>query len=168
MFGLFADLKAYFAETYSFDYVQNFDMTDAGRLLPIAVVGLAIGVFLAVCISYYHGQFLGKIVRRLYRAGAFSEGSAVTLASIGCDTALFRRSIQKNFVLSKYVRSTADGRFFIPEEDKYIADKRFKAVRGGLWSLVISFVLCLVGCIFLLDALPEVLQLADNAIGMIG
>ncbi len=168
MSELFANLKAYFAETYSFDYIQNFDMTDVGRFLPIAVVGLAIGVFLAVCISYYNGQFLGKVVRRLYKADAFDGGSAVTLDSVGCNNALYRRAIRKNLVLSKYVKPTEDGRFFIPEAEKYIADKRFKEVRGGIWSLVIAFFLCLVGCIFLLDAIPEVLQLADNAIGMIG
>lgn len=168
MLDLFANLKAYFAEAYSFEYIQNFDMTDAGRFLPIAVVGLAIGVFIAFCVSYYHGQYLGRVVRRLYAAGAFDAKSAVTLAEIGCDKPLLRHAIRKNLVLTKYVLPTEDGRFFIPEAQKYIADKRFKEVRGGIWSLVIAFCICLVGCIFLLDALPEVLQLADNAIGMIG
>lgn len=168
MTELFTNLKAYIEEIYSFDYIQNFDMTDVGRFLPIAIIGLAIGVFLAVCISYYNGQYLGSVVRALYKADAFDENSALPLAEIGCDKPLLRRAIRKNFVLSKYVKPTEDGRFYIPDADKYIADKRFREVRGGLWTVVIAFFLCLVGCIFLLDALPEVLQLADNAIGMIG
>lgn len=167
MSELFTNLKDYFAEAYSFDHVQNFDMTDAARFMPLAVIGLAIGVFIAVCISYYNGQYLGSVVRALYAAAAFDPASAVALADIGCDKPLLRHAIRKNFVLSKYVKATEDGRFYIPEEDKYIADKRFKEVRGGGWTLVIAFFLCLVGCIFLLDALPEILQLADNAIGMI-
>lgn len=164
---LFTELTAYFAEAYSFDYIQNFDMTDAGRFMPIMVIGLCIGVFTAVCISYYNGQYLGTVVRTLYSAGAFDAGSAKALADVGLDKPLIRRAIAKNPVLSKYVKPTEDGRFFIPEAEKYIADKRFKEVRGGKWTLVIAFALCLIGCVFLLDALPEVVQLADNAIGII-
>ena len=164
---LFKNLQEYFAEAYAFEHIQNFDMTDVRRFLPLAVIGLAIGVFIAICVSYYHGQYLGTVVRALYRADAFDEKRAVTPDSVGCDKALYRRAIRKNLVLSKYVKSTADGRWYIPEADKYIADKRFKAVRGGIATLVIAFILCAVGCIVLLDIRPEVLLLADNAIGML-
>ena len=164
---LFTNLIAYFEELYSFDYIVNFNMTDVGRMLPLMIIGCCVGVFLAVCASYYNGQYLGSVVRALYKADAFDEATAKPLADVGCDKPLLRRAIAKNRVLSKYVKPTADGRFYIPEADKYIADKRFKAVHGGKWVLVITFFLCLVGCIFLLDVVPEILQLADNAIGMI-
>ena len=70
---LFKNLQEYFAEAYAFEHIQNFDMTDVRRFLPLAVIGLAIGVFIAICVSYYHGQYLGTVVRALYRADAFDE-----------------------------------------------------------------------------------------------
>ena len=164
---LFANLAAYFAETYSFDYIQNFDMTDAGRFMPTMVIGLCIGVFIAVCLSYYNGQYLGSVVRALYGAGAFDAQSAKSLAEVGCDKPLIRRAISKNPVLSKYVKPTEDGRFFIPEVDKYIADKRFKSVKGGKLTVLIAFFVCLFGCFTLMFLIPEILQFADNLITLV-
>lgn len=164
---LFTNLADYFAELYSFNYIVNFNMTDVGRMLPLMIIGCAVGIFLATCASYYNGQFLGSVVRGLYKANAFDEATAVTLAEVGCDKKALRRAIAKHRVLSKYVKAASGDRFYIPEADKYVADKRFKAVPGGKLTLVVAFFLCLIGGICLLDVVPEVIQLADNAIGMI-
>lgn len=164
------ELAAYFEETYfspDFSNIANYDMTDIKRFLPLMVVGLCIGVFFAACVYYYHSHFLGSVVRSLYKAGAFSADDAKTLSDIGCEKKLIKRALGRENLLTKYVKATEDGRFYIPEEDKYVADKRFKEVRGGKITLLITFIVCLIGCFALLTILPDVLQLFDNAVTMI-
>lgn len=165
----------YIRETYfSMDLtaIENYETYDIQRFLPLLIVGICIGVFLATCISYYHGQFLGTVVRRLYSRAAFSPETALPLSEIGCDKLLIRRALSRDTVLAKYVKPVGDARekgtaFYLVEEQKYIADKRFKEVRGGKWMLVASFAFCVAACFVLLYLIPDVLQLLDNAISMI-
>lgn len=169
------EIYEHFYETYfspDLSAIQNFDTTDVQRFIPLLVVGICIGIFLATCFSYYIHQYLGRVVRRLYRADAFSPEQAKSLAEIGCDRFLIRRSLSRDTVLAKYVKPVGtakdkDARFFIVEEDKYTADKRFKEVRGGWLTILAAFIICTVACFVLLYIIPDVLQLADNAVSLI-
>ncbi|MBQ6893608.1 MAG: hypothetical protein IJN48_05320, partial [Clostridia bacterium] len=78
-------------------------------------------------------------------------------------------------VVSKYVKpteklkSTEDvnsARFYIPEDIRFIADKRFKESKLGIRLIVIAFFICLFACFGLLFIVPEIIQLADNVITM--
>ena len=163
-----AELVATLKENYTPDLsnIANYDMTDVSRFLPLMIIGLCIGVFVASCIYYYHSQYLGSVVRALYKSGAFSEESALSLADVNCDKWLIRKALGRENLLSRYVKK-ADKGYYIPENEKYIAEKRFKAVRGGLWTLLLIFIICLFGCFSLLLTVPQVMQLADNAVTMI-
>ena len=157
--------------THDLSAIENYDTTDIQRFLPLLIVGICIGAFLAVCISYYNGEYLGSVVRRLYRLDAISPESAKPLAEIGCDKFWIRRALSRDTVLAKYVKPVGDAReagcaFYIVEEQKYIADKRFKEVRGGKWTLLFAFIVCTVCCFALLYLVPEALQLLDIAITM--
>lgn len=175
---LFKELYNYFKETYfspDLTAIQSFDTYDIQRFYPIFVVGLCIGVFIAVCISYYHHQHLGRVVRKLYNSASFSQGSAKKLSDIGCDSYFIRRNLCRDTVLSKYVKSDTElkhnsdaknASFYLVEEDKYIADKRFKEVKGGKLVIIITFFVCLLGCFALLRIIPELVQLADNILLM--
>lgn len=172
---LWEGLKEYFTVTYfspDLSGIKSFDTTDVQRFLPLMIVGAAIGTFLAACFSYYHGQYLGNVVRRLYRLDAFSPECAKPLGEIGCDKPLIRRALRRDTVLSKYVKTEDDAkakgaRFYIVEEQKYIADKRFKEVRGGKLWLLFAFIICTAACFILLYIVPDVLQLADNLYNML-
>ena len=178
MSKLFEELYIYFKETYftpDLSAIENFETYDIQRFLPYLVVGLCAGVFIAACITYYCQDYLGRAVRRLYKANAFDENCAKTLDEIECNKFLIRRNLYKDTVLSKYVKATTEinsgkdactARFYLKEEDKYIADKRFKKMRGGKLSLVLVFFLCLIGCFGLLFLIPQILQLADNVINL--
>ena len=153
--------------------IENYDTTDIQRFLPLLIVGVCIGTFLATCISYYHGHYLGSVVRNLYKRDAFTPESALPLSEIGCDKLLIRRSLARDSVLAKYVKPVGDAKekgtaFYILEEQKYIADKRFKSVRFGKWMLLWSFLLCTAACFVLLYLTPDMLQLLDNAITLFG
>ncbi len=172
---LWEGLKEYYTETYfspDLSAITSFDTTDIERFLPLMIVGICMGVFVAFCISYYHGEYLGRVVRRLYKLDAFTPESAKPLDEIGCNRFMIRRALRRDTVLSKYVKTeddikAKDARFYILEDQKYIADKRFKPVRGGILSLLLSFIICTVLCLFLLYIVPDVLQLADNLYNML-
>lgn len=175
---LFTNLYNYFKETYfspDLSAIENFDTYDIQRFMPLIVVGLCVGVFIAVCGGYYHHQYLGRVVRKLYKAQAFDEKSAKSLKDIGCDSFFIKRNLTRETVLSKYVKpveeltdikSASNALFYLKEEDKYIADKRFKEIKGGKLVIIFAFLLCLFGCFGLLLILPDVFQLADNVINM--
>lgn len=175
----FSELAAYFEEKYfspDLSGITNYDTTDVQRFLPLLIIGLCAGTFLGICMSYYHGHYLGRVVRKLYKAEAFSPENAKSLKDIGCNSFFIRRNLTRDTVLSKYVKPTTEIKnqkeaentsFYIIEEKKYIADKRFKESRGGKLTIAVSFVICFIICFLLLYFIPDVLQLADNAINML-
>ena len=177
--SLWEELATYFEEKYfspDLSQIQNYDSTDVQRFLPFLIVGLCVGTFLAICFSYYHNHYLGKVVRKLYKEEAFSKENAKTLDEIGCNKFFIRRNLAKDSVLAKYVKpadeiknqkEAKEAKFYIVEEDKYIADKRFKESKHGKLFIVLSFILCTAACFILLYIVPDVLQLADNAYTMI-
>lgn len=176
--NLFSELSDYFKEKYfspDLGDLQYLDGDSAVRFLPLCIVGICAGIFIAALIYYYNAQFLGRTVRKLYAAGAFSPAEAKTLEEIGCNKRAVRRNLLHDTVLAKYVvpvepiQHKADveiARFYIPEEKRLVADKRYKEVRGGLRSLVLLFILCTALCFVLLYYAPDVVRLADNAIGL--
>lgn len=91
----FAELGDYLGEKYfSPDLGDlNYLNSDAAvRFLPLCIVGLCAGIFLAALIYYYNCEYLGRAVRRLYAAGAFSPEEAKTLAEIRCDSRAYRKT----------------------------------------------------------------------------
>lgn len=168
----FEELIEYFKENYftiDFSGIKNYDMTDITRLFPLMIVGLCLGTFVAACIYYYHSHYIGSVVRALYKAGAFSEKDAKTLDEVNCNKFAIKRALGRENLLTRYVKAAESGeekKYFIPENDKYIADKRFKEVKGGILTLVLIFFVCFFGCLGLLLAAPQILQLADNVVTM--
>ena len=173
------EIYYYLKETYfspDLSAIQNFDTYDAERFLPYIAIGISLGVFIAVCIMYYNHHYLGRVVRKLYKSDAFCAQNAKNLTEIGCNKYLIRKNLMKDTVLSKYVKPTTEiksekdayeAMYYIPEEVKYIADKRFKEVKGGKLTILLAFIVCFFGCFALLFLIPQVLQFADNLINII-
>lgn len=175
---LFTELYNYLNETYfspDLSAITNFETYDIQRFMPFLVTGLCMGVFIAVCASYYTHHYLGKVVRAIYRLRAFSPKEAKSLDDLGLNKPLIRRSLYRDTIVSKYVKPTEKLKskedvktalFYIPEDIRYIADKRFKESKLGIKLIVITFFICLFACFGLMFIIPEVLQLADNVITM--
>ena len=176
---LASEIAEYFREKYfSPDLVdlKNFDGVAIGQSLPYLCLCVCAGIFFAALISYYNGAFLGRVVRELYNTASFREEDAKTLEELGCNHPLIRRNLRSGSVLSKYVKPATPiqtdediktAKFYLAEETKFIADKRYKAFRGGKRMLILLFVLCVAAYFFLLYYLPDAVRLADNAINMI-
>ncbi len=173
---LLNELYYYFYTTYfspDLSGIKNFESYDLQRFLPFLVVGLCAGVFIAICGTYYVSHYLGKVVRALYSRRVFSPEAALTLDELELNAPLIRRSLYRETVVSKYVKPTEElknaedvktARFYILEESRFIADKRFKESKLGIKLIVLSFFICLFACFGLLYIVPEIIQLADNVI----
>ena len=134
---------------------------------------------MAILYGYYGQHHLGRLVRRLLEEGADSPQRAKTLAETGFAKPTYLRALRAGGILDKYLsasealpekRSRADisaAHYYIKEENKAVAAKRFKKMRGGFPMLFVWFAVCTAACFFLLYFLPDVLQLIDNAFGMI-
>ena len=60
-----------------------------------------------------------------------------------------------------------DARYYIPEDRRATALKRYKPLHGGIASLIGILIACVALCFILLYYTPDVVRLADNAIGLI-
>ena len=177
--NLFEELYYYFKETYfspDLSAIENFETYDMERFLPYLVVGLCAGVFIATCCSYYVNNYLGSIVHELYSRRIFTEKEAKSLDDLGLNKFLIRRSLYRDTIVSKYVKPTepltcmADTKkalFYLPEETRYTADKRFKKSKHGKLVLFATFFICLFACFGLLFILPDIVQFADNLINLV-
>ena len=58
-------------------------------------------------------------------------------------------------------------RYYIPEDRRATALKRYKPLHGGIASLIGILIACVALCFILLYYTPDVVRLADNAIGLI-
>lgn len=88
------------SETYNYIHSGAGTVTLAGIIWAIAA-GFAVGMFL----SYYNKNYLGETVRRLYKKGADSKETALTLKELGlAPTKLRTRSLREGGSLRKYVR----------------------------------------------------------------
>lgn len=173
--AFFAELGDYLGEKYfSPDLGDlNYLNSDAAvRFLPLCIVGLCAGIFIAALIYYYNCEYLGRAVRRLYAAGAFSPAEAKTLDEIRCGDRAYRKNLRRGTVLSKYVvpvepEGGAEPRYYIPEDRRATALKRYKPLHGGVAALFGILIACAALCFILLYYTPDVVRLADNAIGLI-
>lgn len=173
--SFFTELADYLKETYfspDLGDLSYFDGDTTVRFLPICIVGICAGIFIAALIYYYNCEYLGRAIRRLYAAEAFDPVTAKTLAEIRCDTHAYRMNLRRETVLSKYMCRVGDGktspaRYYIPEERREEALKRYKPMHGGIATLFGIFIACFALCFILLYYDPDVVRLADNAIGLI-
>ena len=88
------------SETYNYIRSGAGTVTLTGIIWAIAA-GFAVGMFL----SYYNKNYLGETVRRLYKRGADSKETALTLNELGLAPTKFRtHSLKQGGSLRKYVK----------------------------------------------------------------
>ena len=75
---------------------------------------------------------------------------------------------QKPFKSLKYHFDFTKDRFYIPEDKAFTADVKFRNRRGGVLTAIIATVISLVALWAALKLLPELIQLADNFVGLLG
>lgn len=105
---LWEELVEYFKMNYFFSYAgvyNNFTIGESSAMsIAIIVIGLIIGMMIAVVASYFHNRTSGVIVRRITLQSAFSEKDAKTLSELGIEPTLgVRLCLRSRSFLRKYV-----------------------------------------------------------------
>lgn len=148
---------------------QNFTFDAASRTMTRnVIVALCIGIVLASLYAAYQRGVVGKPVRALLRAEAFSPESAKTLAELSLASNPFVVfEIERNRVLRGLIcvvegEEGEEPRYYIPEELKYRADVRFEAKGNGVFALLLSVVVAVGLAAALIALLPTCLTIIDN------
>ena len=74
----------------------------------------------------------------------------------------------KDFSAPAYRIDFENDRFYIPDEEHYRAEIRFENKGSGWFSFILVTVLCIIATFVTYIFLPDILQLLDNAVGMMG
>lgn len=117
IYNFFGDIWDYLRETYftvDFGEYRNFDLGSHSTTLAQIIIGIMIGISLAAIAIAYERRHLGRLVRALLKGEAQDEGSAKTLAELGCDRILFLKQQlrRRDSSLRKLIRYVGE-----PEEE---------------------------------------------------
>ena len=166
------------SETY------NYIRSGAGTATLTGIIwALAGGFAVGMILSFYNMNYVGETVRRLYKSGAFSETTALTLNDLGLSpTKLRTHSLKDGGALRKYINiagdvaATADGkgkvsydfdtaRLYLAEDTKYKAAVKYEQ-KGRLSPVLIVLSLIVIAGVALgaTFAVPKILKILDNLI----
>ncbi len=207
---LIEELWRYFYNTYinPSEYYENLG-ADSGTMLSVRlmILGLFIGVSIAVFAAVFNKRVLGDAVRRILSRDATSPDKALTLEELGYSSNFVvglavRKSVSLRRVVkcreemaydqkleekrSAYEERRKNGEklpkfrefpykiniatdgFFIPEEQRYMAERKFDK-KGTTWlGAVIAVIVMAVVFVALMVALPHIFELLDDVAGSIG
>lgn len=143
--------------------------------LNYILIGLYVGIVVGLVFMCYRKVHMGKTVRAILKAEAYTEDTAKSPAELGLgkSRSLVRALRKKKFGgLIKAVGVDTDAarpdfsseRYYIPENLRYQAEERYSR-RGAGIPMVIFWAIVLIPVFMLLRfAIPELLQLLDNFI----
>jgi hypothetical protein len=125
---------------------------------------IIIGVFLAVVISYINKKTIGKLVDKLLALPADNEENAVTLDEIGFGKkGSLRYALRPTSTLSNIIKHTEDGRYYIPEDQQYRAEKVYTQNRLSILTPILSAIILIVAGSVLLNVLPDIIEIVKDA-----
>jgi len=166
--------------------------------VPLIVIGIFVGVAIALIVNVYTKRVLGRMVRTLLSQECTSEESAKTMEELGLGANfLLRHAVKGNVSLrrvvycreeeeflreeEKQIDASSDKRkrksfrvnpeehhFYIPEDQKYTAEIKFEAKGSSPVALCILLVILFVGLIAILFALPKLMEWLDRLLGSFG
>lgn len=143
--------------------------------LNFILIGMYIGVVVALILSCYRKGYMGHVVRAILKAKAHSAEDALTPEELGLHKKriLVRAMRRRKFGgLVKCVGvdfeqkkpDFSEERYYIPEEHRYQAEDRYSR-RGVGIGMVIFWAIFLIPVFMVLRfAIPELLQMLDNFI----
>lgn len=159
------------SETY------NYITSGAGTITLTGIIwAVAAGFGIGLVAAYYNKNYVGETVRRLYKKGADTKETALTLKELGLSPTRLRiHALKENGALRKYIKfadedvgddNTRDfgtSKLYMPEEQKYAAIVRYEQ-KGHipLFMLILSLALLAAAALGVTFAAPKILKVLDN------
>lgn len=167
--------KEFFEALYPEHYYEHVKSPLLLIDLNYILIGLYVGIVVGLVVMCYRKGHMGKAVRAILKAEAYSEESAKTPEELGLAKS---RTLLRALRLGKFgglVKSVgfdpldkkpdySAERYYIPEDRRYQAEDRYSR-RGVGIPMVIFWAIFLIPVFMLLRfAIPELLQMLDNFI----
>lgn len=144
--------------------------------LNYILVGFYIGIIVGLIAIWYRKSHMGKAVRAIIKAEAFSEETAMSPEELGLGgkRTLIRALRRRKFGgLVKCIGVDIEAkkpdysgeRYYIPEEYKYRAEDRYSRRGVGIPIIIFWAIFLIPVFMFLRFLIPELLQMLDNFIG---
>ena len=128
------------------------------------------GVLIAAFLIFLNKQTLGKFVKKLFDERAESEATAKSLSDLGfAKNRIVKLALKPGSTLRKVVRATEEkegepARYYIPEETSYRAEVTYNPDGSSVMTLVIAVIVFLAAGVILMTVIPDLIQMAGNAI----
>ena len=182
--------------TPQFGAYDNFEVA-SGTLLSVKmiVIGLVVGLVWGALMSLYNKRVLGEMVYRLLKRDGVGVENAKTLSELELmNHRAIRMSLRRGHTLRRVVKCVeeeaywgdnaekaataprsaafrmdfATAHFYIPEKDKYAAEMKFRR-KGTDWlTFGITVVLSVLFLVLAMYFLPDLFQMLDNFINLVG
>lgn len=139
------------------------------------LIGLYVGIVLALILVSWRRGYMGNVIRSLLKAEAFSEETAKSPEEIGLEKKpILKRALKRQRfgglvkctgvdLLAKKPDFTA-ARYYIPENRRYQAEDRYNRKGIGVPMIIFWAIFLIPVFMVLRFAIPELLQLVDNFI----
>lgn len=167
--GQFFD--ALYPEYYYKNIRSPFPLVDLNFIL----IGLYVGIVLALIFSCYRKGYIGGAVRALLKAKAHSAEAAKTPEELGlAKKPLLLRALRRRRFggLVRCVDESPEEkkkdfsheRYYIPEDHRYQAEDRYSRKGLGIGTVIFWAIFLIPVFMLLRFAIPELLQMLDNFI----
>jgi hypothetical protein len=155
-------------------YFENFDIDVNSSSMLVVILGLAVGMLIAIILSLIFKSVSGKVVKALVSCGARDADSAKTVEELGLGKVKFLKSVLKpGSALYKAIACTSDeekkldynsARFYLPEEKRISAEVRFAEEKHPVRTGVLAVLLVTAVAVFAIFIIPELLTMLDNLV----
>lgn len=157
-------------------YYQNLSLPENLDSLDVLVWGIYAGVVIGATVATVDKLYCGRMVKALVEKGAQTPESAVTLDALNIKGKWYlRRALKEGKPLRKMLgnhevpdkKKVGEIPFYLPEENRIKAETRYENGRRPIFTLVLSILAMLAVVFFVLFAVPELLTMLDNFVGMV-
>lgn len=173
---IFLQIRKVIAVSEKIYYYQNLSLPENLDSLDVLVWGIYAGIVIGATVATLDKLYCGRMVKALIEKRAQTSETAVTLNALDIKGKWYlRRALREGKPLRKMLgngviedkKKTAEIPFFLPEENRIKAETRYENGRRPIFTLILAIFAMLAVVFFVLFAVPELLTMLDNLVGMV-
>ncbi len=147
--------------------------SETGITLPLILFCGVCGILVAVCVSIFNNEVLGRLVKKMLHCNAVGIENAKTLPELGFSEKGISYFCLKNGFSAKKtvfsVKSEEDGgkttvRYYISEDNISRASSLYKTNKSSPIVLVVAVILLIATAVIMYKIIPDLIQMASNLV----
>lgn len=169
--------KEFFAALYPTHRYENIKSPIPLIDINFILIGLYLGLVIGFIVTIIRKRYLGKVVRAIIKAEAFSPEDAKSPKELGFGNKKLLLYIVRHLSFSNPIKQagvdtdkkrpdyTNEG-YYIPENQRYSAEERYSTKGTSIGSVIFWIIFLIPIFLFLRFIIPELLVLFDNALSL--